>query len=164
MIELKIQLNKTFAERLKGRLENYDMTVGILKDGKHYLPKQPRELKNYAGGEVRKIDRNAIGPVLNISTVSKKMRQYLGFNYLREPFTESTSDVTRFLATFFNYAFGRSTSRRLENTLQAVVRNPILRGEYYIESERTIKEKGFSRPMIDTGQLFQSIKAEVKKK
>jgi hypothetical protein len=48
--------------------------------------------------------------------------------------------------------------------LQAIVRNPILRGDYGKNKKETIKRKGFDRYMIDTGQFFNSIIARVTKK
>ncbi len=52
--------------------------------------------------------------------------------------------------------------KRCENLLQAIVRNPILRGEYGKQGRSTTRTKGFYSPMIDTAQLFKSIKASVK--
>jgi hypothetical protein len=51
-----------------------------------------------------------------------------------------------------------------ETCLQAIVRNPILKGEYGRNSRLTQKIKGFNRYMIDTAQLFKNIKADVKVK
>jgi hypothetical protein len=52
----------------------------------------------------------------------------------------------------------------MENLAQAIIRNPILRGDYGSNSALTRKIKGFDRFMFDTGQLFQSIKAKVLKR
>lgn len=145
------------------------MQVGILTDGVH---KDPRERKGgaegfrdnigkYAGGDVRKLGRNG---TTSISEVSAANRERLGFNYLTEPFKNRSADIIKFSESFFKMASGRATSmrKRCENLLQAIVRNPILRGEYGRQAPSTTREKGFYRPMIDTAQLFKAIKASVR--
>jgi hypothetical protein len=52
----------------------------------------------------------------------------------------------------------------LTNAIQAIVRNPILRGDYGRNNLFTQKVKGFNRLMIDTGQFFNNIKARVFKR
>jgi hypothetical protein len=87
------------------------------------------------------------------------MRARLGFNYLSKPFSKRSSDIIKFSNEFFKLAFGRTQKQRAVNLLQAIVRNPILRGEYKTESPLTQVIKGFSRPMIDTAQLFKALRA-----
>jgi len=164
---MKIQLDKRFQNRVKGVFEKYSFEVGILEDKIHKLPKKGvRGLKgqdvisSYAGGPVRKTSTNE--SVLNVSDVSKANRDRLRINYLTAPFKKKSSDIIKFSNEFFKLAFGRSEKKRCENLLQAIVRNPILRGEYGSNSEITQKIKGFDRGMIDTAQLFKSIKAMTK--
>jgi hypothetical protein len=57
--------------------------------------------------------------------------------------------------------FGRSEMKRVQNLLQAVIRNPILRGDYGRNAMSTARNKGFNRLFIDTGQFFRAIKAKV---
>jgi hypothetical protein len=163
---MKLILDKKFAKKLQGRFGKYNFEVGILDDGVYKTPKKGERgkkgqdvLSNYAGGPVRKK-----GPASDkmISDVSKENRDRLGFNYLSEPFKHKSTDIIKFTKEFFKLAFGRSEKRRCENLLQAIVRNPILRGEYGENSELTQKVKGFNRPMIDTAQLFKAIKAVCK--
>jgi hypothetical protein len=95
--------------------------------------------------------------------VSQSNRERLGFNYLTKPFEERTSDIIKFSNEFFKLAFGRSQEKRVVNLLQAIVRNPILRGEYGgPNSALTKRIKGFNRPMIDTAQLFKALRARIK--
>ena len=166
---MKLQLQKGFADRVNARFAKFNMQVGVLGDGPHYEPKpRPRDpaqhdanLTSYAGGNVRKKSRKA-GP-LTIAQVSAANRERLGFNYLRKPFLSKSSDIIKFTEAFFKMASGKGSSmrKRCENLLQAVVRNPILRGEYGRQARSTTREKGFYRPMIDTAQLFKSIKAMI---
>lgn len=116
-----------------------------------------QQLGSYAGGPVRKMSRKP--GALSVSEVSAANRDRLGFNYLSEPFKKASSDIVRFSREFFRLAFGRSEKKRAENLIQAIVRNPILRGDYGSNTTKTQRIKGFDRKMIDTAQLFKSIKA-----
>ncbi len=136
--------------------------MGVLEDGPYITPKRGvRGLKgqdvisNYAGGPIRQKSSQDSGQM--ISDVSKANRDRLGINYLLEPFKKKSSDIIKFTNEFFKLAFGRSQKRRCENLLQAIVRNPILRGDYGPNSALTKKIKGFDRSMIDTAQLFKAL-------
>lgn len=161
---MQLKLDKRFKKNLEGRFGKYEFEVGILEDAPHKDPKTgQRGLKGkdvqttYAGGPIRKKSNQQSG--LMISDVSRENRERLGFNYLQRPFEKRTSDIIKFSNEFFKLAFGRSEKKRAENLLQAIVRNPILRGDYGGNSELTKKIKGFDRGMIDTAQLFKAIKA-----
>ncbi len=161
---MEIKLQRGFADRLKGRFGKYDFQVGILVDGPHKVPKRGKwglkgqdVISTYAGGPIRQKTRKDSD--LTISEVSVKQREHLGFNYLTEPFKKRTSEIIKFSNSFFRLAFGASEKKRAENLLQAVVRNPIIRGDYGPNAPLTRKVKGFDRKMIDTGQLFKAIKA-----
>lgn len=161
---MQLTLNKKFRKNVEGRFGKYKFEVGVIDDGPHYVPKRGERgqkgqdvLSSYAGGPVRKASRTP-GP-LTISAVSAANRERLGINYLTEPFQKTSSEIIKFTQEFFRLAFGRSEKKRAENLLQAVVRNPILRGEYGKNSKLTQRIKGFDRSMIDTGQLFKAIKA-----
>jgi hypothetical protein len=162
-----IKLDSRFKKKVQGLFGKYTFEVGVLEDGPHKLAKRGAPglkgkdvLKTFAGGPARKISNKPSG--LSISDVSKANRDRLGKNYLSEPFKKRSSDIIKFSNTFFNLVFGRSQKKRAENLLQAIVRNPILRGEYGHNSKLTQKIKGFDRSMIDTAQLFKAIKAVCK--
>ncbi len=164
-----LQLDKRFKKSAKGQFEKYSFEVGVLKDGAHKLPRRGvrgkggRDVQTvYAGGPVRK--KSYVDSGVQISQVSKENRERLGINYLTEPFKKKNSDIMRFTARFFQVVTGRSQPKRLENLLQAIVRNPILKGSYGSNSLMTKKIKGFNRLMIDTAQLFKAIQARVVKK
>lgn len=162
---MKLELTKGFIRKLKNKTEGYQFEVGILDDGPHKKPirwKNKSELGEYAGGPVRRASSKYDEKSLN--EISKELRDTSGHNYLVEPFKQTSSDIIQFTNTFFKYAFGRSTEKRLTNLLQAIVRNPILRGEYGTNSALTQKIKGFDRYMIDTGQFFKAIKARLIKR
>lgn len=164
---MQIKLDKRFKRNVAGRFGKYSFEVGVLTDGPHSSPaKGQRGLKgkdvigSYAGGPVRRKSGKPSG--LSISDVSKSLRERLGVNYLTEPFKDKSADIIKFSKEFFKLVFGRSERKRVENLLQAIVRNPMLRGDYGSNSALTQKIKGFDRLTIDTAQLFKSIKAITK--
>lgn len=160
---MEIKFRKGFADRLNARFGQYDLQVGVLSDGPHLEARgRPAALGTYAGGPVRKKSREPSG--VTIAEVSAANRERLGINFLTYPFKLKTSEIIKFTEGFFKLAFGRSEPRRLENLLQAIVRNPILRGEYGGNGPTTKRRKGFDRGMIDTAQLFKAIKASVSKR
>lgn len=158
-----IKLSRSFKARLQGRFGRFDFEVGILNDGPHKDAKRgvpglkgQDVISLYAGGPRRNVTGRSS---TTLSEVSKANRERLGINFYTEPFKDRTSDIVKFANEFFKLAFGRTQKKRAENLLQAIVRNPILRGEYGRESALTQRIKGFSRPMIDTAQLFKGIVA-----
>lgn len=166
---MKIELDKRFKKNVEGKFGKFNFQVGILQDGPHFEAKVGQRglkgqdvLTQYASGPARKTSSKDSGKM--ISDVSKANRDRLGINYLIEPFKKRTSDIIKFSNEFFKLVFGRSQKKRCENLLQAIVRNPILRGDYGGNSQLTQKIKGFDRGMIDTAQLFKSIKAECREK
>ncbi len=161
---MEIKLDNRFQKRVQGMFGKYEFQVGVLEDAPYREARRGvRGLKGqdvistYAGGSVRQKTRVDSGKT--VSDVSHANSERLGYNYLKKPFEQRDSDIIKFTKSFFDLVFGRSEKKRCENLLQAVVRNPILRGEYGPESALTKAIKGFSRPMIDTAQLFKAIKA-----
>jgi hypothetical protein len=161
---MDLKIKPGFQKRVEGIFGKYDFQVGVLEDGAHREPKRGKRglkgadvLSSYAGGPIRK--KSTTAGALTISEVSEANRLRLGVNYLTEPFKKKSSDIIQFSQAFFKLAFGRGEKKRAENLLQAIVRNPILRGDYGHNSKLTQKIKGFDRKMIDTAQLFKAIKA-----
>lgn len=143
----------------------YTFEVGILNDAEH---KQAQEhgihdtpdLKSYAGGPIRKTTRKPSGK--SISQVFKDNQERLNTDMLKEPFQKKSSDIIKFTDAFLKMVFSpKSMTKRVENLLQAIVRNPILRGDYGDNTATTADNKGFNRGLIDTAQMFKSIRARV---
>lgn len=159
---MKFQFRKPLGQILKGKIEPYAFEVGILRDGPHKsAASKNKGLKSYAGGPARRTGNKVNG---TLGDISKEVRSFLGVNYLKKPF-QSKSDATTKLATnFLDFALNEGKSskiKRLENLVQAVVRNPILRGAYGRNSKITADIKGFNRKLIDTAQFFKAIQARV---
>jgi len=163
---MNIELDKRFKKKVKGMFGKYEFEVGVLEDKPHYLAKRGQAglkgqeiIKLYAGGPAREQTRKPSG--LSVSDVSKSLRDALGFNYLLHPFQSGkNADILKFSNEFFKFVFGRGQKKRCENMMQAIVRNPMLRGDYGANSALTKKIKGFDRKTIDTAQLFKAIRCE----
>lgn len=162
-----IKLDGRFKKQLKGRIEAHSFEVGILKDAPHKLPQsKAKGLKSMAGGPSRKTGRRYSG--VTIAEVSEDIRKNMRIDFYRRPFKmKSNREIVKFSNQFLKSIMTPNGNikekKRLENLLQAIVRNPILRGEYGVNTIATASRKGFNRLMIDTGQLFKAITAQVRK-
>lgn len=163
---MELKLDKRFTKKVVGMFGKYQFQVGVLQDAPHRDARRGVRglggsdvIASYAGGPIRK---RGLTSRMSIAEVSKGNRERLGFNYLSKPFEKPDSDLLKFTKAFFGLVFGKVSIKRAENLLQAVVRNPILRGEYGAQSKLTTEIKGFYRPMLDTAQLFRALKAKCK--
>lgn len=165
---MKVTLGKSWGKRLEGRINSYQFEVGVLDDKEHNNPlesglfEQP-QLRQYAGGPVRKQTRQK-GPLTTGEILVANMKR-LNINLLLRPFQEKNSDLLKFTDAFLRLVSGRKgiSLRRVENLLQAIVRNPILEEEYGKNRAATADAKGFDRHLFDTGQMFKAIRAKVKR-
>lgn len=163
---MKIELDRRFIKKAAGLFGKYEFEVGVLEDVPYKTPKRGKRglkgqdvISTYAGGPVRQKTRFSSGVM--ISEIVKQNQERLGVNFLLAPFDKKGSDIIKFSNEFFKYVFGKSQAKRCENLLQAIVRNPILRGDYGGNSKLTQTIKGFNRGMIDTAQMFKALKARV---
>lgn len=165
---MNIKMGTSWAEKLQRRVEGFEFEVGILDDKPHKeaapeVNGQP-QLSTYAGGQVTKTSRTdsdkSIGEVL-IANMER-----LNINLLLRPFQEKNSDIIKFTNEFLKMVVQKPgvSMKRVENLLQAIVRNPILKQEYGHNKATTADAKGFDRHLINTAQMFKSIKARVKKR
>lgn len=163
---MKLELGNAFAKKLQHRIEQYNFEVGVLDDKPyrdpvyHSLLETP-QLGNYAGGPVRKATRQDSGKTVGEVLIDNMKR--LNINLLWRPFQDENSDILKFTRAFLQMAVAKGSVKRVENLLQAIVRNPILKQEYGGNSSATADAKGFDRHLIDTGQTFKSIRAKVKR-
>lgn len=162
---MKIYLNRPIDKTLKGKIEGYKFEVGILKNGPHFKAEdKSKGFSSLAGKPIRKKTSEEDG---TLDRVGWKIRNLMKIDYLREPFRNpSNKDILKMLSTFFRYAFTDNRSNielRLRNLIQAIVRNPITRKEYGINKFKTIRVKGFSWKLVDTGQFFEAITANVRR-
>lgn len=163
---MNLSFDKSFARKFKRQIEGFEFEVGVLNEAPHYEAVETKafeapQLKTFAGGPARKQTRKP-GPLSSSEVLVENMKR-LNINILLDPFQRESADIVRFMKEFFKTAFAKKSPKRVENLLQAVVRNPILRQEYGSNSTSTADHKGFNRLLIDTGQMFKAIKAKVKR-
>lgn len=164
---MKVEMSKSFKAKLANRIQAFEFEVGVLDDGPHYEPVETPlygepQLSNYAGDKVRKKSR--IPSELTTGQILVENMKRLNTNLLWEPFEKRDSEIIRFTRYFLDLAVrGKASVRRVENLLQAIVRNPILNQEYGPNKASTADAKGFDRHLFDTGQMFKAIKARVKR-
>lgn len=165
---MKLEFGKSWGRKLQGRIEKYNFEIGVLDDKPHMDPVvtgrfDPPDLRSYAGGPVRRTSRNASDKTIGEVLVENMQR--LNINILQRPFQERNSDILKFTAAFLQMVTTRPNMsiRRIENLLQAIVRNPILKQEYGKNNSATADAKGFDRHLFDTGQMFKAIIARAKR-
>lgn len=154
-MELEI---KNLSKKLTFKLEKYEVQVGLLEDKKRKKPLF-RKFKNYAGKRLLREGGVSKGASL------VKVAEYLDkqFKWLRKPFLlKNNKEVVIVLNDIVKDMNGRGDKQRILNGFQAVVRNPILRGEYGRNNARWAKIKGFDDALMMTGQFFKNIKARFK--
>lgn len=164
---MKLELSKTLFKKISKQIESFEFEVGVLDDKPHRLAIDaplfgPNNLKEYAGGLIRPTSRIPSDKTIGDVLVANSER--LGIDLLREPFQEPDTEINKFTTAFLRFAAARKGNlKRVENLLQAVVRNPILKQAYGHNSQVTALVKGFNRNLIDTAQMFKAIKARVKR-
>jgi hypothetical protein len=158
----KLEFKRPIGQVLQGRINPYTFEVGVLKDKPHKKP--GKGMKPFAGGPARRIGREYDGKTM--SEVSADARASLKTNYLIRAFrSKKNKEAIDMMLCFWQLVFGESKlakKKRLENLIQAVVRNPLTRAEYGRNKKHTSFIKKSSRKFIDTGQLFNSITARVR--
>tara|TARA_R110000787_G_scaffold130064_4_gene241994 strand:- start:1428 stop:1895 length:468 start_codon:yes stop_codon:yes gene_type:complete len=154
-----MKIDSDISKIISKKIGSYNFEVGILEN-KNKKIADHKGSANYAGMEVSAT--KGTSNKLTVADVAKYTDDR--FDWLARSFTRpNNSDVKRVVEELANQVFekGSKSKKRLENAVQAVVRNPILRGDYGKNKSSTIKSKGFDKLGIDTAQLFKSIKAKV---
>ena len=154
-MELEI---KNLSKKLSFKISKYEVQVGLLEDKKRKKPLFGK-FKNYAGKRLLREGGVSKGASL------VKVAEYLDkqFKWLRKPFLlKNNKEVVVVLNDIVKHMNGKGDKQRILNGFQAVVRNPILRGEYGKNNARWAKIKGFDDTLMMTGQFFKNIKARFK--
>lgn len=154
-------------DQLQKQIDKYDIQVGVFDNVPRKKPINGKNggVSTLAGGPIRKA-RAAVYPSMSMEVAEDLQAR---FKWLTRPFmpsNEKSKDIVTFTTYFINSIVkeDRSASalRRIGNLIQAIVRNPITRGDYGRNSGDYAKVKGFNRLLFDTGQFFKSIVARVK--
>lgn len=140
-------------------LDKYESEIGILEDKPAAKWKGPQ--RNWHGGPAnRQAGQN------KETTLRALMSKFNAtYNILLAPWrlpenrdvlnaiNKMTADINK----------GGKMKQSFLNAMQAVVRNPILRGDYGDNTKATQSTKGFNRLMINTGKFFSNIKVRFTK-
>lgn len=144
-----------FYRIIQVELDKYECEVGILQDKPHY--NAGIGFKTYAGQQLARTGRKIVGSLADVAQDLDRR-----FHWLERPWrmqsNQAVQDVVNDIAESMNGRDPRAKQRVL-NGVQAVVRNPILRGDYGGNSSQWAQVKGFNKLLMWTGQFFQNIKA-----
>ncbi len=153
---------------LQKQINKFDMQVGVFDNipRRKAVHGKKAKVMTFAGGPIRKAVAAKV-PSMSGEVAADLEKRY---RWLSNPFIKSASNQTKDTINFTDYFLrsivkgdrSASSLRRIANLLQAIVRNPITRGEYGSNSSEYAKIKGFNRLLFDTGQFFKSITARVK--
>lgn len=166
---MDVELKNSIISKLKSQIEGFEFEVGILDSGEqHYWAQPPKiggqdNLTTYAGMTIAKQYNATDGKT--VAQVFIDVQTKAGIDLLGTPFNKKGSEIVEFMHSFLSLAFKRPgmNIKRVENLLQAVVRNPIMKGDYGQNTPMTVASKGFNHLFIETSQMFQAIKAKVKR-
>lgn len=144
-----------FARAIQVELDKYQMEVGILDNVPKYAAAKGK-WKNYAGMVVAATGKKTDNTLADVAQDLDRRFRWLERPW-RIPQNQAVQEVVNDIVQSMNA--GNSKKQRVLNSVQAVVRNPILRGDYGKNSSKATKEKGFNKLLIWTSQFFQNIKA-----
>jgi len=157
-----MKITSNISKKIQKQIGNYNFEVGILKNEKKKLRKKGAT-KSFAGLKINALGTASKKRPTTLAYVAEVLEKY-HFKWLTRPFKVKglNEDVKKVVEEIAMQIFGKKTkdNKRLENAVQAVIRNPILRGDYGNNMDTTIKAKGFDKLGIDTGQFFKAIKAK----
>lgn len=160
MVNLQFYRNTALTNFLNRQIGKRTLEAGILEDRPAALFKRERA-GDLAGGKRNKTAGNS----KNVTLRQLMMKFEVAYNILLAPWRSPTTreersvlinELTRDMAS------RQHNDRRLLNAAQAVIRNPIARGEYGQNTPQTAKAKGFNRLLINTGRFFNTIKVRFK--
>lgn len=140
------------------RLGKYDVEVGVLEDGPEKNWK--RQQKSFHGGPANKTAGNNKNETLRAVFAKWNLRYQLLLAPLRAAGNKDVVEVIGRMVADLG-TLGKQKQQFL-NAVQALIRNPIMRGDYGKNSKEWAKAKGFNRLLINTGAMFNAIKARFK--
>ena len=154
-MELKIN---NLSKKIAFKLDKYQVEVGLLSNKRRKKPVFG-QYKTYAGKVLLREGKASTGAdMVEVAKVLDKR-----YKWLRKPFLlANNKEVVAVLNDIVKDMNGQDLKKRILNGFQAVVRNPILRGEYGMNNAKWAKRKGFNNLLMMTGQFFKNINARFK--
>jgi hypothetical protein len=149
------QIAKDFVKKYK-----FSVKVGWFEEKAHRYPKHPREIGSYGGGQTRKAGKK--GKINNLEVLGYLIKG--GRDVLNSPFKKNNKERKKLIDYILN-PLNRTSSaeKRIINLSKSFIMVPMMKGKYKSEKPTTIKQKGFSRPTVDTGQLVKGVGARYEK-
>lgn len=170
-MELSVEIDLTEAMRARVKLvESTGILVGILdKSQKAAIPKSlsegTRNLPNYSKGlKVRRIAGRSKDYTVAEQLADLEQAYSLLTGALNDKENRDLEDIIEIMGDLFNSGeLKEEYKARLRNAAQALIRNRIIENRLGNNSRETTEEKGRNMPLMDTGNLFTQIKAELEK-
>lgn len=135
--------------------KNLHIEVGILKEKHNFKPKY-NQFKSLGGVKARKVDKSKRSILSNAEILEKLQKRYqLMTKPKNNRIPQLEDQIAKGLADFL--VTGKGLNGVL-NASRAIVRQPIIDGRYK-NKPSTVKQKGFNRGGIDTGDTFKDIEA-----
>ena len=165
----KIIEGKGLDKFISGEISKFKFDVGILQNKPHFevlkrkigtkngKPVYAKSWYQYAGLHLLRHNNEPDGTLNSVASEMDEM-----FKWLRKPFLlKKNKDLIWVINFMVDIMNGKNNRRRIENAIQAVVRNPILRGDYGKNSRKNAIEKGINKILMRTRQLFKNVKTRV---
>ena len=154
---MELRINN-LSKKLAFKLDKYQVEVGLLSNKRRKKPIFGK-YKTYAGKILLREGKASNGAdMVEVAKVLDKR-----YKWLRKPFLlANNKEVVAVLDDIVKDMNGQDLKKRILNGFQAVVRNPILRGQYGMNTDKWAKRKGFNNLLMMTGQFFKSINARFK--
>ena len=132
-----------------------EIEIGVIKNKPRKFPK--RGLKSFAGGVARRTGKNN-REITNSSLLEKLENKY---GLLTKSFN-NTQEVKKFLNDILlGTLTTKNNSNNIVNSFKSLFIKPILRSKYGNNKPSVIKNKGFNRFGIDTGQLVKNLQCKI---
>ena len=156
---MKFKLSKKAIKQYAKKINDEYVIVGVL-DGnmKAKLPNKNRLIRQIRGrdsslialrkGKNAKISLRELALILDAKygIISKSFR------------LTDNKEIHKLLLLFMSLRKTEQIKRQIENSAQAIIRNPIVKRLYGNNQNSTVERKGFNRIGINTGTLFENIK------
>ncbi len=147
---------KYLAKDFKALIEKNEVEIGVFASENNRKQAKDR-LKTFAGGPARSV-ANKPSSEGNASILEDLEKKY---GILTKPL-QNKAGLEKFFQRLIDYSSEKKKAdNRVLNDFKALFIAPILRQKYGTNSQKTAKSKGFSRFLIDTGQLLKALKVRI---
>lgn len=133
-----------------------EIQVGIFKNIRRKNP--INKLKSFAGGEARRVGKTTSKGVTNAGILADLESKY---KVLSSPLQDAGAVKSFLNAVLLSTMTTKNNKNEIKNTFKSLFVQPILKGAYGGNSAKTVKNKGFNRRFIDTGQTVKNLQIKI---